>query len=390
MQFHVVAIKEINQKKINLEFLIEAEKEELLRNVFIEAEIVLLELAPYQWLRASFQKYYLDLGFVDSRGNLVQNLYFRVIPKSSNIEKTILLFLFCGFLVQNFNYLAKDKQLNQKDIDTTLKKLNKKITYFLQQQKTVAQKYQKTKENLYSNKNLDLTRKVLENMVLEIEDFLEKYKDAVSPNKIKPLSEIKEELKKLKLWSNEEKIAEDFDIAFSLMQQIELLWLSSRSLDMNVVFDKTLISYFDIDHELRVFDRAQKMKLIWWKISSSDNYYLTFNKLWFYFKFILIDIKNFFSKIQSYIRLWLKYFSFSLLLSLIFLMIYFIIMSLFLSSDSWLLFLIMIFLWELGLLLYLYLFISKKWENNVLLLGLVGVLFVFVFVFNLTISNFAL
>lgn len=48
MQFHVVAIKEINQKKINLDFLIEAEKEEELRNVFIESEIVLLELAPYQ------------------------------------------------------------------------------------------------------------------------------------------------------------------------------------------------------------------------------------------------------------------------------------------------------------------------------------------------------
>lgn len=174
-------------------------------------------------MRSSFQKYYLDLGFVDARGNFIQNRYFRIIPKSSNVEKTILLFLFCGFLIKGFNYFSKENQLEKKEVDIILKKLNKKITYFLEQQKTITQKYQKTKTKLYSNKNLDLTRSVLENVVFEIEDFIKKYTDLVSPNKIKPLFEIKEDLKKLKLGSNEEKIAEDFDIAFSLMQQIELL-----------------------------------------------------------------------------------------------------------------------------------------------------------------------
>lgn len=390
MLFHVIAIKEINQKKINLEFLIEAEKEGFLREIFIESGVVLLDLVPYKWLRSSFQNYYLDVGFVDSRENLIKDSYFRLIPKSNDVDKTVLLFLYCGFLVKNFNYISKKEQISQKKVDLILQKLRKKINYFLEKQKTVVQKYNKSKNKLYSNKGLDLTRRVSEQMVLEIEEFLSKYKNQINPNKLKPLFEVKEELKKLKLGSNEEKIAEDFDIAFSLMEQIELFGLTSHSLDTNPIFEGTQTTYFDVDHELRIFDKTQKMKLIWWKIESSGQYYLIFGKLWFYFKFILVDIKKFFTKILNYTRLWIKYILFSILLSLIFLLIFFVINNLFSYSIMSSLFLAMIFLWELWLLLYFYLLLSKKWWKILFLFGFLILIFVFIVVFNLTLSNFAL
>lgn len=103
---------------------------------------------------------------------------------------------------------------------------------------------------------------------------------------------LQEELKKVKLWSNESKIRDAIGILYHILEGIELRHLQEQKEHEISVTHGSVVTYLDVLSEAEKFENSKKVSKVWSHKSASDAYYAFLGAVWLYNKFLVKDIKN--------------------------------------------------------------------------------------------------
>ena len=216
---------------------------------------------------------------------------------------------------------------------------------------------------MFDDQKLEKTLRLTKEFLDKVPVFLAKAKNTLSRSELKILEDQRQELSKLKMWNNEEKISAFLEKAYDDYNNLEQKYLSFQdSPNIDVSWSNITDAY--LLSEISKLEKAKNLLKIWWAKSWED---VLYGNLWWFLlylklikKDLIFKLKNFsqhFSEIFHYITL---FFFFITVLSSFYLSI---------INKNDFIFVIMICSWIFGLVFFGISFIKKWWNLlNILLL----------------------
>ena len=302
MIFRVVAIKELFWKKHTVDFLIFWLSEEKVRDILREYKLVVLEL--YEYKKDKIEKYWIIKVLINFEWNEI-----RLLTNAPEIENEIYELSLIGFDVKNINYVSEEKRIEQTVINEVLKSEKEKAEAWIKEQNEIIEESKKKKEEMFDDQKLEKIQKLAKELSLKIPDFIEKAKDVISKNDLRELRTQAQELTKLEMWSNAEKISSYLEIVYSNYSRLEQEFLAIQD-SPNIDISWSNISDAYLMTEIAKLEKAKSLQKLWWAKKWDDILYANLWWVLLYFRLIKRDIiskiKNFsldFSKIFWYLSL---------------------------------------------------------------------------------------
>lgn len=283
MYFHIIGIKEVQNKKYNMDIVLQWESETFIRKFLHSHNIVLLEISEYKDDLDSFGK--LELIVEYKQKNI------QTISYLTDIEIAAYTFMMIGFTIIYINFLWESK-LSDYQVQEIINKSSIKIE---ESQKNITQilKQEKDKEKrIYKDDNLEKILQISQNTFKEKDALISLVWDNVSKDKIRDLNIMLQNLTKLKMWRNVDKMSELLEAIYHKSYEIQQEYLSNCNIPVVFPILWSIVTNIDMISETNKFTKAQKIKKIWAKRDSDDNYYLSFEFTWVYLKLLFKDIKN--------------------------------------------------------------------------------------------------
>ncbi len=282
MLFHVVGIKETKKKKYNMDILIKWESEKFVRSFLQHHNIIVLNLSEYKKPIEDFWKLSLIVDF--------QNQKVEIVSYLTDIKSAIFNFSMIWFIIKYINFTD-----DQKIDDTELKKLmsdtTKEVEDIKNQEDQIVKQEKEQEKKIYKDDNLEKIVEIAEKTFWQIDSLLDKVWDHVSKDKIRDLNVMKQELTKLKMWRNDDKMSELLEKIYEKSDDIETEYLEYMQQNIDYPIKDSVVTNIDIISENQKLKKAKKIKQIWAKRDAEDNYYLSFESTGLYIKFLLKDLK---------------------------------------------------------------------------------------------------
>ena len=345
MIFHVVAIRELFWKNYSIDLLFFGLSEERVRDILREYKLVALEL--YEYKESKVTKYWkikVLINFEWEDTSLLTN--------EAELESVIYTLTVIWFDIRNINFVDENK-LEQSDIDEILASRKWKANQWIKDQENLALKKEQDNEKMFDDQKLKKTQTLVKELLWKIPDFIERAKDTLSKTELKELYEQSQELSKLEMWSNVEKLSSFFETVYWNYTKLEQQLLAIQE-SPNIDISGSEISDAFLTLEITKLEKAKSLQKLWWAKTWEDMWYANFWWLLLYFKLLKRDIvskfKNFsisFSDVFWYIVFLLSVIS-------IFCALY---ISLINNNDF--VFVVMVYCGVFGLVLYWIKFIKK-------------------------------
>lgn len=283
MYFRIIGIKETQNKKYNMDILIQWESESEIRWLLEDYWIVLLNISTYENSTQSFWALKLNIKY--------KNQKIEIISYLTDINIAVHTFLIIWFDISSINFTDSNKLSDTKAQEILLNSKIKTKEEVKNQSQTVAQKKENEKK-IYKDKNLEKILKIAEDTFGQIEFLLQKVWDKVSQDKIRDLKVMKQELTKLKMSKNDDKISDLLEKIYDKSNAIEIEYLDYMQKHKYYPIPNSIVSNIDIVMENQKYKKAKKIKEIWATRDSDDNYYLCFEKTGIYIRLLFKDIYN--------------------------------------------------------------------------------------------------
>ncbi len=211
-------------------------------------------------------------------------------------------------------------------------------------------KEQSKKNKITTDEKRDKIIEVVNSTLEDIKRIQSTYVDnaTLQKNNIK-LTDIKNELTKIKMGSNLVRATPLLEEAFKIMEDIEITHVSDLEENEYAIDDSSTISNIDIINELDKIKRAQQVTQIGGKKTTSDLYYTYLWLTWLYQKFITKDIVSKIREVNNMIPAAMRYVDFgivSLILSVWLIFLYGHLLEWWLNYQT---LLSMTFIWILSL-----------------------------------------
>lgn len=355
MTFVVNTIKQDdwdNKNPQNIKFLLNLDSPLFARKFIEKSSLVLLWLDDYKSDPSSFWPVFVNLMFDWQKILLVWT-------KEFTIKTFILFFLGLWFDVVDWNYFVDPQSPEQikKVIDICKKELkdDEKI------EKEFLQKKADSDKVYYKDEWLAKAKNVIAWSLAKVNSLLLDKWAFVSAKNLRIIKEKVEELKKLRMWTNYEKIRDMLQELFSLVDRIEEEYYDSLKDSSECLFEWTCVTEVDLERQVSILEKVQQQQMFWWKVSVKRKDYVVLWKILIYLMFLKKDFLTLFKNLLSYVYLIFDFLQIGIILILIFLWTSVVYFSL-ISSDSWLINIYYSFfsLWFLGLLSFLFSYIKSK------------------------------
>lgn len=375
MYFHIIGIKEDESKKYNIDILLEAESEALLKNFLHTHNIVVLNFSEYKSTLDSFWNLEVLIRY---RQNTI-----RAISYLNDISSFVKYLMMIWFDITYANFISSGR-ISDQDVTNIIQKA------FLDAQESKSQITQKLKEQkdqekkIYKDEKLKKTIKVSLVAIKEAENILKNINNSVSQDKIRDIKIMSQELTKLKMWRNIDKMLEVLENIYHKIYEINHEYILNQ--DSKSPINWSIITDSAINLEINKYQKAQNIKTIWAKRDFDDNYYLSFEQTGMYFKFLIKDIQNKAKNISNLFFNIFDYFEIFFVFVIVFLSVIFWFQKITYSlSENLYLYVFLTKMWVFGLSFFIVKIFRKKDIKNNLLLFLFGAFlsyFLFLFLKN--------
>lgn len=391
MLFHIIWVKEEGKQfdnnidndeqqviRYNLDILIESNNINEARK-FLEAwGIILISIKEYPQNENSFGKIY-----IEAECNWTN---IRTINYMDDLREAAILFLNVWLDIKKINYLNNPENENE-----SIKILEESRIYVDEQKKRIKEmmeKKKKQKENIFSNQWLVKIRSTIDEMISKWDELIQKTIWIVDNNKIKKFKDLRSELSKLRMWTNQIKIVGVGEEYLNLMETIEMDFLAIKKNEvgnLEILSKNSVISNIDIMKQYIRFFKANKTKSIWWTLKNEYGDYVTFGTWWIYMRFLWLDLIKKFSNVKEVIYKTYDWIEFILLAVILELVIYMILGNI--GKDIELKsFVLLSNLWIVGIVLYFIKFIRRKNIMYLIILVPIMVILCIVLIKNLRIN----
>lgn len=302
MIFHVVAIKELFEKKYTVDLLFFWLSEEKIREIMHEYKLVTLEL--YEYPKNEVEAYWIIKILINYEWEEI-----RLLTNVTELEDEIYLLSLIWFDVKNINYVSEEKKIEQNAINAVLDVQKWKAKTWLKEQAEAIEQNKLKEEKIFDDQKLEKSQKLAKELLEKIPIFLEKAKDTISNNDLKELHNEMQELSKLEMWSNVEKITTFLESVYSRYSTLEQEYLAiQESPSIEILWSNISDAY--LVSELTKLEKAKSLQKLWWAKKWDDMLYAILWWILLYFRLIKRDIKTKlkdfsldFSKIFGYLSL---------------------------------------------------------------------------------------
>ena len=302
MIYRVIAIKELFWKKYAIDLLFFWLSEEKIINILRQYKLVALEL--YEYNKDKIEKYWIIKILIDFEWEEI-----RLLTNAKEIENEIYLLSLIGFDIKNINYVSEEKKIESTVISDTLKTEKEKAQLWIKEQNSNVEQNRKKNEEIFDDQKLEKTQKLARELLQKIPIFIEKAKDTISKNELKELYAQQQELSKLEMWSNVEKISSYIETIYANYSRLEQEFLSIQD-SPNIDISGSNVSEAYLASEITKLEKAKSLQKLWWAKKWDDALYANFWETFLYFRLMKKDIiskfKNFsldFNKIFWYLSL---------------------------------------------------------------------------------------
>lgn len=249
MTFSVNGIKQEKNEKYTIEILVCVDASLLARKILEENNILILSLKEFPTENKTFGDIYftIDLKFQD----------IDIVTKYIDIQEAANFFTFVGFDIKTIN--SYSKPISDKEADDIL------VTAKLDAQKKkedVRKQIQDTEEKerkVYEDMHLQSAKKLIEKVFEKVDETTKRSADTISLQDTKKLKMFVEELKKLRMGTNFEKIRETIQEIFNLIAKIDKEYFASIQDPNDTIAPDSLVTRTDVDKEL---ERMADVKIL--------------------------------------------------------------------------------------------------------------------------------
>lgn len=315
MFYLVRTLKEHEENRINTDFVLEAENDIIVKEFFNKNKFIILGISQVQWWPKSAEYFWIL--------QIDENSTSPFCLKSDSAEEAVKRCVDLSLPIIRINTIK----------NTISEEESKKIINDLQQKKSQRIHEKKQAEDIKKQKDLKMMDdkkkekilKVITDTLAEIKILEETQKDNTNLlAERKALNNLKEQLTKIRMWSNLEKATSILEETFSLMEKIEILTINELKQKEEIIDQSSIISNIDIISELDKIKRAQQVNEAGTRKTTSDLYYTYLWIVGLYQKFIAKDAINKISHIQTITPHISSYIGFGIISSAIFIWLLFI------------------------------------------------------------------
>ena len=307
MYFHLVWIKEKNWKKYELDFLLQWWDEDFLRRFLSNRWVVIVSLTIFDGNTKDFWNISIHVKYDDSE--------VQILMAWDRLEDTAYFIFFIWLSPNYINYVDKpiDEQKMRTIIDSTLKKITEENEIIRLKQEAEEKKEQEK----YSESSIEEWLKVINTNISRIEEVLKAGTWVVSWSDFKKLEDLLDELKKIRLWTNFNKMVALILQSHELVEHAENQIFEAYQ-NQKILIDKnSSLTNIDFISWLYEFNKISEK----WTIDSTllNNYESIYNIFWVKSTFLLFLYRDFLSSF--------KWLSFSDYFSIIMVMLEWILLT---------------------------------------------------------------
>lgn len=369
MTFVVNTIKQDSQgtqKPQNIQFLLEIESPLFARKFIEESSLVLLSLVDYSGAVDSFGPVYVVVSFENQRIRIVWK-------KDFSIRDLCLFFLRLWFVIEDCNYFLEPQTPEQtkKVLDLCKKELDEQQ----QSEKAQIKQQQEAEKKIYYQDDwLEKAKQVIARSLEKVNSLLTDKWAFVSAKDLRTIKGKVEELKKMRMWTNYEKIRDMLQELFSIVDRIEEDYYASLEDTSQSLFPWTTVTSIDLERQVSVLEKVQQQQMFWGTVSVKRKDYVALWEILVYLMFLKKDFVHIFQNILLYVYRIFDWLQIGLLIILVVLwgsVVYFLLFSA--TTTLFPLYYSFFSLGFLGLLTFLFSFIKAK---NPLVVGMLFVLMI--------------
>lgn len=278
-------------QQLQIHFLVETADQTIIKESFQELKIILLSISKYDWNQKDFWWYTAKIW--------IKKISYEILLPWDSFEKVAQFLFEIGFDVFDLNTL--DHTLEETYVKQTLE-TTKQTYLILQQEQLLKQQQEKQQEEKkFDDDTLKKLQLIVNQTLVDIDDLLKKVEWTTTSLNIKNLKKLQDDLKKLRLGTNSQKMTEILEGIYTLMESIDLDYLEYLKTNEFTVLKKSFVSNVDLEWEYNKYLKALKVWEVWINQNTQDRYYIFFWKRWVYQKFLQKDLGVYFSQINNFL-----------------------------------------------------------------------------------------
>ena len=279
MTFSVNGIKQEKNEKYTIEMLVCADASLLARKILEEHNILILSLKEFPTDKKTFGDIYFTIK------QWFQDI--DIVTKYTDMQEAANFFVFVGFDIRHINSYSKpisqdemDKILAAAHIDAASKKAD--VRKQIQEKETQERK-------IYEDTNLESAKKIIVRVFEKVDETTKRSAGTIWLQDTKKLKALVEELKKLRMGTNFEKIREVIQEIFKMIEAINDVYYASIQNPNDTISDESLVTPVDVDKELERMENVKILKSLHAHISLKNQDYASFGSSAIYRKFLQKD-----------------------------------------------------------------------------------------------------
>ncbi len=313
MIYLVHTIKEVSSETINTDFVLEAANDNEVKEFVSFYKLIVLWITPVKWRPNSWQFFGLFTW--------ADNKTYKFCIKAESLEEACNRCIELELPITSINDI-KNPMTEEKSLEYVQTLKQKK--YERDNQKAQEEEIKKKEhEKIIDDKRKEKIMEVIWETLIE----LTRLENSTTNNiqllwEKRKLHDLKEQLTKIKMWSNLEKATSVLEETFAIMEKVEIALLSDMKEEETKIMSSSIISNVDIISELEKIKRANQTTQAWTKKNNSDLYYTYLWVVGLYQKFIVKDIFNKFSQVKEVVIYAIEYIAYWFITSSVIIWLY--------------------------------------------------------------------
>jgi len=283
MYFHVIWLKEKNWEQAELDFLIKWWDENFIRDFLAVWGAVIVSISQYDWEAKDFGNIMLAVGY--------KNAEIQIIFPWEDLEERLYFFASLGLAPQVFNFM--DNPIPEFQMKDMIKNVFIKIKEESQQLQAQQEQIQLAETKKYEERWMQDWLKSLNDNIDRMEQVLKVGIGILSGTDIKKLEDMINEMKKIRLWTNFNKMAEIVFDAHEFVLRMENQIFEALGDEKFLIDRNSYVNNIDVITETFKLSRAKdKMVFDQSKMDVTESVYSVLWPVAVFSQFIYKDFSN--------------------------------------------------------------------------------------------------
>jgi hypothetical protein len=276
MRIHVRAIKQLYDNEYSIDALMQFSSIDEMNTCFEEYKILAISKEPFNADPATFATVYGSFYWNGSNHDIV--------IRNMTIQDSVRTLLFLGLDVRAIN--SYTQALDVSEAVTVIQQLQDEVTTILEQKKSAIQSQISAAESHYDDAQTDKIQTFVTRVLQDSDYAIKKYTQL--PDLAKKISTQVQDLKKMRLSKNADKLKEVIYTIYAHIDQMEQAYLQTLPNDpidpVSTIKTPIFVRLYDKRH------RTQQLQSIWFQLPIQERLYALLGKHMMSARFLLTDI----------------------------------------------------------------------------------------------------